>query len=378
VTWEIQGATAAEREELERYNENVFQLEGAPGLPLPDEPFVACWEGWAGEASRRGPGGAMAVLAEHLPQLRFPIREGMSGTEAYRAATRQGVPPATLPAATGLPLARPELVELTLHASPAGRIPVLIVRGRAEFVALVQALGHRNEPHPVPESQGALMLSGYNNWARIADLRREWEARPAAARTGGWAAEFARLKERRELYQDRFILLSDGPYSAVPAADLGLDEPAWRELSLALRRDHECAHYFTRRLFGAMRNNLLDELIADYAGMVGAIGRFRADWFLRFLGLEDFPRFRPTGRLALYRGEPPLSAGAFRLLQALTREAARNVERFDAALPPGPRSLEERALAITALASLRLDDLAAPEGEETLARAYHRLAPRPD
>ena len=381
MTWEFQaallsrlGATGAEREELLRYNENVFDFGAlAPRLPLPDEPFVATWEAWAAEARRRGPGGAIRVLAEHLPQLRFPIREGMSDTEAYRAATRRGVPPATLPAATGLPLARPELVELTLHASPAGRIPVLTVRGRAEFVALVQVLGHRNEPFPVPEPQGALMLSGYNNWARIAAHKREWEARPEADRQGSWAREFARLQERRELYQDRFILLSDGPYSAVPAADLGFDEPTWREVSRALRRDHECAHYFTRRLFGAMRNNLLDELIADYAGMVGAIGRFRADWFLRFLGLEAFPRFRPDGRLTIYRGTPPLSEGAFRVLQALTREAALNLERFDAALPAGPRSLPERALALTALAALRLEDIAAPGGDETLGRAYRQI-----
>ena len=41
-----------------------------------------------------------------------------------------------------------------------------------------------------------------------------------------------------------------------------------------------------------MRNNLLDELIADYTGMVGAIGRFRAGWFLRFAGRgEDGPAF---------------------------------------------------------------------------------------
>ena len=374
MTWEFQdavlrrlGATTAECEELLRYNENVFEIPCGIELPLPDEPFVACWEGWAAEARCRG---AFPVLSEHLPQLRFPIREGMSGTEAYRAATLKGVPPADLPEATGLPRARPELVELALHPSPAGRIPVLTVRGRAEFVALVQALGHRNEPFPVPESQGALMLSGYNNWTRIAALRREWEAREPAERQGSWSEEFAGLRPRRELYQDRFILLSDGPYSAVPAADLGLDEPTWRSLSLAIRRDHECAHYFTRRLFGAMRNNLLDELIADYSGMVAALGRFRSDWFLRFLGLEAFPRFRPEGRLGIYRGKPPLSDGAFRVLQALIRDAAQNLERFDAALPAGPRGLAERAAAITALASLRLEDLAAPGGEETLARGF--------
>ncbi len=386
MSWEFQGAvlrhlgaTAGECEELLRYNENVFGI-GEPGtvLPLPDEPFVPCWEGWAaaaGAAARAGAAGdrgAFAVLAEHLPQLCFPIREGMSATAAYRAATRRGVPPADLPEATGLPLARPELVELTLHLSPAGRIPVLTVRGRAEFVALVQALGHRNEPFPVPDSQGALMLSGYINWARIGALRRDWESRHPAAPKGEWEEELARLRPRRELYQDRLILLSDGPYSAVPAADLGLDASAWREVSLAIRRDHECAHYFTRRLFGAMRNNLLDELLADYAGMVAALGRFRADWFLRFLGLEDFPRLRPGGRIGIYRGSPPLSDGAFRVLQALVRDAAENLELFDASLPAGPRGLAERARAITAIASLRLEDLAAPGGEAALAAAFHR------
>ncbi|MEA2695229.1 MAG: hypothetical protein QOJ16_4616 [Acidobacteriota bacterium] len=379
MTWEFQeavlrrlGASGAECEELLRYNENVFKIPDRirPDkirLPPPDEPFVACWEGWASSARERG---AWAVLREHLPQLRFPIREGMSGTEAYRAATLRGVPPADLPEAAGLPLLRPELVELALHPSPAGRVPVLTVRGRADFVALVQALGHRNEPFPVPGSQGALMISGYNNWARVAALRREWEAREPDERQGSWGEELERLKPQRELYQDRFILLSDGPYSAVPAADLGLAEGEWRELSLAIRRDHESAHYFTRRLFGAMRNNLLDELIADYAGMVAAIGRFRADWFLRFLGLEAFPSLRPGGRLGIYRGKPPLSDGAFRVLQALIRDAALNLERFDATLPAGPRSLEERAEALTALASLRLEDLAAPGGEAALAEAF--------
>jgi uncharacterized protein DUF7005 len=383
VGWEFQGAvlsgrgaSAGEREELLRYNENIFDLSALgpeTALPLPDEPFVPCWAGWVEEARERG---AFAVLADRLPQLRFPIRQGMSGNEDYLAATRRGVPPADLPAATGLSLPGPERIELALHASPAGRIPVLTVRGREEFVALVQALGHRNEPFPVPASQGALMISGYNNWARLAALKRQWEARDPAAREASWGAELERLKPRRELYQDRFTLLSDGPYSAVPATALGLAEEAWREVSLALRRDHECAHYFTRRLFGAMRNNLLDELIADYAGMVAAIGRFRADWFLRFLGLEEYPRCRPEGRLPIYRGTPPLSDGAFRILQGLIKDAAENLERFDAALPASPRSLAERALAITALASLRLEDLAAPGGEETLARAEREVRER--
>lgn len=371
------GISPGEAEEIRAYNENVFNLgalSSEVSFPLPDEPFVPFWESLAAEARTRG---AFAALREHLPQLRFPVRPGISETEGYRAATRRGVPPEEIPEATGLEIERPEAIELVIHESPAGRIPLLIARRREEFAALLQALTKRNEPEPVPPAQGALMVSGYNNWSRIRELRRQWEALPEEEReTPTWSEEFQRLQSRRELYQDRFILLSDGPYSAVPAADLGLEEAEWRAISLALRRDHECAHYLTRRLFGSMRNNLLDELIADYTGLVGATGRFRAAWFLRFVGLEDFPLYRPGGRLDLYRGKPPLSDGAFRALQTLVERAAENLERFDAKLPAGPRGPEETALLIAALASLRLEDLAAGDAEERLSRTLAELRRR--
>jgi hypothetical protein len=352
----VTGETQAE---LQSYLANPFDL-GSLGkdtvFPLPDEPFVEIWERWASEARERG---AFTVLSEHLPQLRFPVREGISATEDYRAAVRRGVPTQEVPSATGLEIGRPDLVGLEIHESPAGRIPVILARGRDEFAILLRALSRRNEPVPVPDSQGALMISGYNNWERIRERLRLGETMDS-------------ILPRKELYQDRFILLSDGPYSAVPASGLGLEDAEWRRISLEIRRDHECAHYFTRRLFGSMRNNVLDELIADYAGMVAATGGFRAAWFLRFLGLEDYPRYRTDGRLNLYRGDPPLSDDAFRSLHALIRSAAENLERFDGRA----RTLSERALVLSALASLRLDDLAAPDGIERLKRALAEVRGR--
>ncbi|HEX9944650.1 MAG TPA: hypothetical protein VGG03_21785 [Thermoanaerobaculia bacterium] len=371
------GASPAEAQELLAYNENVFDLQALTPevrFPLPDEPFVAFWEPLVAASRERG---AFAVLREHLPQLRFPIDAGIGESEPYRAATRRGAPVETIPEATGLALEHPEAIELDLYASPAGRIPLLIARRRPEFVALIQALTRKNEPEPVSAAQGALMVSGYNNWSRIGELRRTWEARePSERQATTWAEEFRRIQAQRDLYQDRFILLSDGPYSAVPAADLRLEEGEWREISLAIRRDHECAHYFTRRLFGSMRNNVLDELIADYAGLVAAIGRFHAGWFLRFMGLEEFSRYRAGARLDLYRGKPPLSDGAFRILQALLKAAAENLERFDAREPVG-KTPAERALRIAALASLRLEELASPEAVDALTRAVAAIREQP-
>ncbi|MEH2229412.1 MAG: hypothetical protein V7K71_07160 [Nostoc sp.] len=104
----------------------------------------------------------------------------------------------------------------------------------------------------------------------------------------------------------------------------------WLRLSLIIRLEHECCHYFTRRVFGSMRNNVLDELIADYQGIVAANnGRYRADWFLRFVGLEKFPNYQEGGRLENYRGNPALSDGAFRILQVFVKQAAENLEIFN-------------------------------------------------
>lgn len=383
------GATEGQMEALTAYTESRFEvsaLDSAVSLPLPDEPFVACWERWRDEARERG---AWPVLAAHLPQLAFPVREGISREDGYRAATLRGEPPEGIPEATGLEVPRPESVELSLHASPAGRIPVLTCRGRDEFVALVRALGRRNEPREVPDSMGALMISGYNNWTRLGELCRRWQATdPEERETATWGAEMKRLQqEHKELYQDRMILLTDGPYSAVPAEEMGLTESEWRRRSLLLRRDHECAHYFTRRLFGSMRANLHDELLADYAGLVAAFGRFEAARFLRLLGFapEFDPEAEPVAapgrvllpgaRAAIYRGDPPLSDGAFAVVLTLVGRAAARVEAFDAA-QPRERSLADCAHALTALASLRLEALAAPDGGERLAAALTKVRRR--
>lgn len=364
------GASPVEVEELVAYNENRFDqaaVATATAVPLPDEPFADCWASWVEEAEERG---AWAVLAKYLPQLRFPIREGISSSDPYRAAVLRGVAVESIPEATGLGIERPELIEVELYPSLAGRIPVLTVRRRSDFVTLVQALAKKNEPVPIPEAQGAAMVAGLPNWHRIRELQRRWEAQdPATRATPTWGDEMARITQHRELYQDRLVVLSDGPYSAVPAADLGLEEAAWRETSLDIRREHECAHYFTRRRFGSMRNHLLDELIADYTGIVAAKGRFRADWFLRFVGLEEYPRYRPGARLDIYRGDPPLSDGAFRILHRLIRDAAESLERFDGRWPKGPRSPADRGLMIHVLASLSLLELASPQADALLGRA---------
>jgi len=359
------GADAAALEALLAYTENVFarppELAGAT-LPLPDEPFVAVWEQYRARADDDG---AAAVLPEVMVQLRFPVREGISGEEAYRAATRRGEAP---PQGDGIRWHAPERLHIRVEPTVAGRVPV-VVAARADFEALVRALTARNEPVAVPPAMGAAMVAGYVNWDRVARHRAAWRR---SHPDGDWPAELARIAPQGDLYRDRFILACEGPYSDVDAASLGLADEDWRALSLEIRIAHECAHYVTRRLLGSMRNNLLDELIADYAGITAATGRFRADWFLRFLGLEDHPAFRAGGRMEKYLGDPPLPPAALPVLQALVVDAARNVEAADRAL--GARAPGEAGPLLMAMTALTLEEIAAADGAARLRRAHDAAA----
>ena len=124
-----------------------------------------------------------------------------------------------------------------------------------------------------------------------------------------------------------------------------------------------------------MQNRLLDELIADYMGIVAAAGCFKADWFLRFMGLENFPEYRNGGRLENYRGNPPLSNGAFKLLQTLAGQAALNVERFDAQYGQNKKIGENSAFMLFALARLTIEELASKQGIRLLSDALSRNKP---
>jgi hypothetical protein len=227
---------------------------------------------------------------------------------------------------------------------------------------LVQAFSERNEPTVVPDAMGACIVKGLNNWSRIRAYRARWEQELGTAATeDAWAEEFQRLIPQKDLYQDRFIILSRGPYSAIAAQDIGFDDREWLERSLAIRREHELTHYFTYRVFNAIRNNIFDELIADFVGLVRAFGSYRADLALRFLGLEAYPAFRAGGRLEVYRGRPPLSDEAFAVARTLALHGARHLEAFATSHPQHLRTLSALGTLTFALTTMTLEELASSE-----------------
>ena len=367
------GASDAERRALLEYNENLFDpslLDGFSSLPPPDQPFVAAWENYVRTARTKG---AFDTLKSCLIELCFPIQEGISQTEPYRSAMRKGILPRETSRNTGLRLKCPEGFRFHIHETLGGRIPVLITAHRDDFVSLLQALTLKNEPRKISSAMGATMISGYNNWDRIRTLKAEWKADHPDDKDGfGWCLAFQNITREKALYQDKFIILSDGPYSNVAAKDLELSQDRWREISLTIRQEHECTHFVTKTLLGSMQNRLLDELIADYMGIVAAIGHFRADWFLRFAGLENYPRYRPGGRLENYRGDPPLSERAFQILQKLARRAAINLETFDRQYRDGLNEIHGKTAILPALTRLTIEEMASEHSVEILVESLRR------
>jgi hypothetical protein len=352
---EAHGAVGPTLEEILAYTEKPFDAPARPSFPLADEPHLAAWDAYASDAAARS---AFPVLQARLVQLRFPVQNGISQAAAYREATRTGRLEAADAFAPGLVLSAPDRVELQICETIAGRIPVIVAGDRRDFVTLVQAFTARNEPAGVPPSMGACIVTGLNNWDRVRVYRERWQAANPGASGGDWLEEFRRFALRKDLYQDRFILLSAGPYSGVAAAEIDIGDAEWLDRSLVLRREHECTHYYTYRVFGTMRNHVFDELIADFVGLMRAFGAYRADLARRFLGLERFPALRAGGRLELYCGT--LSAGAVRIVASLAVSAMENLQALGRQLP-GSGDIAALSAFTYALSILTLEELASAD-----------------
>lgn len=347
--------------ELEAYIPLPFGKPGdvpASGVPE-DQSLVAAWQGYLADARTEG---IYPTLHRHLVQFRFPIQAGISTTAAYRQVTRQGANPETFAEASGLVLSAPNRLQLFLYNSLRGRLPVLVAEERSDFVRIIQALCYRNEPQHIPDAMGAALIKGINNWDRIRRLQQN------SAYWGGtsWV-------QQKDQYQDSLIVLSKIPYSNVPAAAMGLSETDWLEQSLQIRLAHEGAHYFTLRHFGRMHTNMYDELIADYAGIRAVLPRFRADWFLRFIGLADYPQLRADGRLRNYLGQPPMTASACQCLQTILRDAAQQLELFDQRVDSTTAADFRRQL--WTICQHHLLEIAAPNGHERLLHIYNHHQP---
>lgn len=311
-------------DELILYTQNKF-IAKKQTLDSNNSEFIETWECYEQESQQIG---SFNTLKKYLVQLQFPIKKGISKTEEYKNVTLKGK---NKQSGECLILYRPNEITLNLYDSKiAGKIPVLVVPDNRDFNTMVCALSNKNEPKDLPGSMGALFINGINNWDRIHRLKAKWlEKNPF----GNWSQAFkSDVLPNPHLFKDKLIVLSRKGYSGIKSEQLGISDEEWKSSSLTIRREHECAHLFTLQYYGCMANNIHDEIIADYAGITKVFGRFNKDWFLHFMGLENYPNYREGGRLQNYQAPIQLSKDAFDGLKVLVKKISETISDFDTVL----------------------------------------------
>lgn len=361
------GALPGDLKSLRQYVDNPFHLNAIhpdSEIPLEDEPHVTDWRRYHTESMGSD---VFSYLQTKLPQLNIPIRPGMASTAAYRRVTRQGGAFRQDDFGGCLSLQVPDELQLLIHEHPAGALPVLATPNREDFLTLLCALGGRSEPKSVSATVNAHLIAGCNNWDRVGRYKETWQRRRDRNPTNDWAVEMRRVvHDKPNLFQDKIVIVTDSLYSGVTASEIAITDAEWRRCSMSLRLEHEFTHYATKRLWGTMRTNLFDELVADFMGMTHAVGSFSRDAFSLFLGLSHWPTAKPNARVYAYQGA--LDDRAFVIAGHLTLSAAAALERLSDSF----YEKKTRFIFFLALCQLGLVDLARDGAAPRFLQAYER------
>jgi len=235
---------------------------------------------------------ALEALAKRFPQLYVAPAEGAE--EQHKLARTQGVPPkdANLDHFT-----TSEDDELRKVDTPAGAVEVLFLKLREDFETFLQIIGNKSRPVPIARTIGAITYRGLADWGAVEDAYAAYLAE------GGddWSSEFVRLASIPGTFRAELVVISEGPYSNVPADKTPYDEAEWLRISREIRLHHECAHVVCRRTLPDDVLPVWDEATADVTGLLCATGRYDASLAACFLGIA--PEGYLEGRLEEYLDE---------------------------------------------------------------------------
>ena len=221
---------------------------------------------------------AIESLAKRFPQLYVAPAEGAQ--EAHRLASGMGIVPEGADLGHFITSDEDELRSVD---TPAGSVEVLFLKNRRDFETFLQIVGHKSSPEPIARTVGAITYRGLADWGEVA------AARDAYLAGGGddWGAEFARLTKEPGAFRTELVVISEGPYSNIPASETPYDEGTWLNVSREVRLHHECAHVVCRRTLPDDVAPVWDEVTADVVGLLCATGRYDAALAARFLGVSE-------------------------------------------------------------------------------------------
>lgn len=266
----------------------------------------------------KGPA-VIEALASRFPQLYVAPAQGAQS--AHGMASRRGQVPEN---ATLDHFVTTDDDELREVATPAGPVEVVFLKDRSDFETFLQIIGHKAQPVPIARTIGAVTYRGLADWDKVEAARQDY----LAAGGEDWASEFMRLARQPGAFRSELIIISEGPYSNVPARETGYDDASWILVSREVRLHHECSHVVCRRTMPDDVLPVWDEVTADVVGLVSATGRYDSLLAKRLLGVSADGY--TSGRLAEYLDDDQLShiddiarevAGACEAIEATATEA---------------------------------------------------------
>lgn len=307
------------------------------------------------------------LLKECYPQLNFLIEKETDKIELYNDIVLRGKTN-DIKLKDYLKLKDSKNISFEVHESIAGKIPVLTIPNYEDFVKIVQSLVYKNNAAVVPPSMGAVLLNGLNNCKRLNSIKKNWREKHPME---DWNTEFLdNIMPNKSLYKDKLLLVNAKPYSNVMACQLGLTEDLWISYSASIRREHELTNLYKIKKYGQTTNNLHDDLIADYIGIIKTTWNYNKMWMLTFMGLENYPHYREGARLENYLKGSKLSSNDFKQLIRIVKNAIENIAVFDKCLGK-LKSNKDQMCRIDALCEIGLIDLASAKGAELLIEIYY-------
>ena len=235
---------------------------------------------------------ALEALARRFPQLYVAPAEGAQ--DVHRLASGRGI---VLPGATLAHFEGSPQDELRVVGTPAGSVEVLFLERRDDFETFLRIIGHKSRLDPIARTVGAITYRGLADWGEVADTREAY----LAAGGDDWDGEFARLAREPGRFRAEIVVISEGPYSNVPAEETPFEPGEWVRVSREIRLHHECAHVVCRRVMPDDVLPVWDEVTADVVGLLCATGRYDRELAARFLGVTE--RGFADGRLSEYLDE---------------------------------------------------------------------------
>lgn len=263
---------------------------------------------------------ALEALAQRFPQLYVAPAEGAQ--EAHRLAAGRGIPPEGATLSHFITSDQDELREVD---TPAGPVEVLFLKERADFETFLQVVGHRASPVPIARTVGAITYRGLADWGAVKAAHEAYVA------SGGedWPEEFNRLAKQPGAFRAELVVISEGPYSNVPASQTPYGDEEWLRVSREIRLHHECAHVVCRRVMPESILPVWDEVTADVTGLLCATGRYDAGLAATFLGVT--PESFAEGRLSEYLNEGQLAG-----IDEVAAEVHGTLQRIEALLHTTP------------------------------------------